>query len=71
MPITNAGNAMKGSGNAGPIIIIECPNILFPYARQVVASLTADGGFRPVLLNPVNFAAMYREQQHRQPADPA
>lgn len=55
----------------GPLLGIECPNILFPYARQVVASLTADGGFRPVLLNPVNFAAMYREQQHRQPADPA
>ena len=47
----------------GPLLGIECPNILFPYAREVVSSLTANGGFQPLLLNPVNFAAMYRAQQ--------
>lgn len=55
----------------GPLLGIECPNILFPYARQMVSSLTANGGFQPLLLNPVNFAAMYRARQDQQPAEPA
>jgi len=42
-----------------------CPNLLFPYARQVISSLVLEGGFPPFLLQPINFDALYAEQQRR------
>jgi preprotein translocase subunit SecB len=44
-----------------PILMIEGPRLLFPYARSIVSSLTRDGGFAPLLINPIDFAAMYRD----------
>ncbi len=44
-----------------------CPNVLFPYARQMIADLVMNGGFQPLLLQPVNFDQLYQEQlQHAQ-----
>lgn len=45
-----------------------CPNLLFPYARQLISSLVLEGGFPPFLLQPINFDALYAEQQRRQQA---
>ncbi|SEI81781.1 preprotein translocase subunit SecB [Allopseudospirillum japonicum] len=45
-----------------------CPNILFPYAREAVDNLVTKGGFPPLMLAPVNFEALYAEQQQRQAA---
>lgn len=42
--------------------MIECPRLLFPFARQIVASATRDGGFPPLLIDPVDFAALYRQR---------
>src|SRR5690348_6965182 len=42
-----------------------CPNVLFPYARQVVSDLVQNGGFPPLLLQPINFDALYAEQMQR------
>ena len=42
-----------------------CPNLLFPYARQVLSSLVLEGGFPPFLLQPINFDALFAEQQRR------
>lgn len=42
-----------------------CPNVLFPYARQVVSDLVQNGGFPPLLLQPINFDALYAEQVQR------
>lgn len=39
-----------------------CPNVLFPYARQLVTELVSSGGFQPLLLQPVNFDQLYSEQ---------
>ncbi|MGH8158603.1 MAG: protein-export chaperone SecB [Rhodanobacter sp.] len=47
------------------IIGSYCPNLLFPYARQVISSLVIEGGFPPFLLQPINFDALYAEQQRR------
>lgn len=47
------------------IIGSYCPNLLFPYARQVISSLVLEGGFPPFLLQPINFDALYSEQQRR------
>ena len=42
-----------------------CPNLLFPYARQVISSMVLEGGFPPFLLQPINFDALFAEQQRR------
>ncbi|GAB2572561.1 protein-export chaperone SecB [Dyella jejuensis] len=52
------------SDQAG-IIGSYCPNLLFPYARQIISSLVQEGGFPPFLLQPINFEALYAEQQRR------
>ena len=51
-----------------PIMMIGCPNILFPYAREAVSDAVTRAGFQPVLLTPVNFEALYqsRKQQGQQ-----
>jgi preprotein translocase subunit SecB len=43
-----------------PILMIECPRILFPFARNIISDVTRDGGYPPLLLKPVDFADLYR-----------
>ena len=45
-----------------PIMLIECPRLLFPFARQILADATRQGGFPPLLIDPVDFAALYRQK---------
>jgi preprotein translocase subunit SecB len=45
-----------------PVILIECPRLLFPFAREIVATATRNGGFPPLLLDPVDFVALYRQR---------
>ncbi len=45
-----------------PILAVMCPNILFPFLREVVSDVAVRGGFAPVLLNPINFDALYQQQ---------
>ena len=51
-----------------PIVLIECPRQLFPFARRVVADAIRDGGFPPLLLDPIDFAALYQKQMDTQQA---
>ena len=51
-----------------PMVLIECPRLLFPFARQVMAELTQSGGFPPILLEPPDFAAMFRDEMIRRAA---
>ena len=46
-----------------PFLLIECPRLLFPFARRIIADVTRDGGFPPLLLDPLDFIALYRRQQ--------
>jgi preprotein translocase subunit SecB len=46
-----------------PVLGITCPSILFPYAREVISDAVMRAGFPPVLLNPVNFEALYQAQK--------
>ena len=50
-----------------PIVLIECPRLLFPFARQIIANATRDGGFPPLYLDPVDFAALYRQRMAETP----
>ncbi|MGY6532666.1 protein-export chaperone SecB [Glycocaulis sp.] len=43
-------------------LLVEAPRLIFPFARQIVASATQDGGFPPLMLEPVDFAGLYRQQ---------
>ncbi|SDK79801.1 preprotein translocase subunit SecB [Methylophilus rhizosphaerae] len=51
--------------NMEPILAVACPNILFPYAREAVSDMVTRAGFMPVLLNPINFEALYLQQQQQ------
>ena len=45
-----------------PIVMIECPRLLFPFAREIVATSVRNGGFPPLLLDPVDFVALYQQR---------
>ena len=47
----------------GPVLGITCPNIIFPYAREVISDVVSRAGFPPVMLSPVNFEALYAQQE--------
>ena len=51
--------------NREAVLATYCPNVLFPYARQVVSDLVQNGGFPPFFLQPINFDALYADQQRR------
>lgn len=53
-------------GELEPILAVMCPNILFPYLREVVSDVAVRAGFAPVLLNPINFDALYQQQKQQQ-----
>ena len=52
------------------LLLIECPRLLFPFARRIIADATRDGGFPPLMLDPIDFVALYRrrQQQAQEPA---
>jgi preprotein translocase subunit SecB len=50
------------------VLGIACPNILFPYVREVISDTVVRAGFPPVILSPVNFEAIYQAQRDSQPA---
>jgi preprotein translocase subunit SecB len=43
-------------------VMIECPRLLFPFAREIIATATRNGGFPPLLLEPVDFVSLYRQR---------
>jgi preprotein translocase subunit SecB len=45
-----------------PLVLIECPRLLFPFAREIVATAVRNGGFPPLLLDPVDFVALYQQR---------
>jgi preprotein translocase subunit SecB len=61
-------NIPRESMNA--VVLIECPRLLFPFAREIIAATVRQGGFPPLLLDPVDFVALYRDRMSRaQPAN--
>ena len=46
-----------------PILLVECPRLLFPYARNILADVTRDGGFPPVLLQPIDFVSLWQSRR--------
>ncbi|MFO1097538.1 MAG: protein-export chaperone SecB [Xanthobacteraceae bacterium] len=48
--------------NIPPLLMIECPRLLFPFAREIVANAVVNGGFPPLLLDPIDFVALYQQK---------
>jgi len=73
MELTYAGLFMlKGlpADTLQPVLLIEGPRILFPFARNIVCDVTRDGGFTPLMLQPIDFVDLYRQQMSKR-ANPA
>jgi preprotein translocase subunit SecB len=54
-----------------PLVLIECPRLLFPFAREIIATAVRNGGFPPLLLDPVDFAGLYRQKMAQSQPTPA
>ena len=50
------------------MVLIECPRLLFPFAREIIAATVRNGGFPPLLLDPVDFVALYRQRMNEMQA---
>ena len=46
-----------------PVLLIECPRYLFPFARRIISDITSEGGFPPFLLDPIDFAGVYASRK--------
>src|SRR5450755_191458 len=46
-----------------PVLLVECPRILFPFARNILADVTREGGFPPVLLQPIDFVQLWQSRR--------
>ncbi|NQE62250.1 protein-export chaperone SecB [Caulobacter sp. RHG1] len=53
-----------------PVLLIECPRFLFPYARRLVSDVTAEGGFPPFLIDPIDFAGVYAARKAQAEGQP-
>lgn len=53
-----------------PLIAVACPNVLFPFAREVISDAVGRAGFQPIVLQPVNFEAMYMQRLQEQQSAP-
>ena len=49
-----------------PLVLIECPRLLFPFAREIVATSVRNGGFPPLMLDPIDFVALYQQRLAQQ-----
>ena len=59
-------NVPQESLNA--VVLIECPRLLFPFAREIIANAVRNGGFPPLLLDPFDFVALYRQRMEQSQA---
>jgi len=48
--------------NVHAIVMIECPRLLFPFAREIIANAVRNGGFPPLMIDPVDFVSLYRQR---------
>ena len=46
-----------------PILLVECPRLLFPFARNILSDITREGGFPPVLMQPIDFLALWQSRR--------
>ncbi len=52
-----------------PLVFIECPRLLFPFARQIISDATQSGGFPPLWIDPIDFAALFQKRLSEEQKD--
>jgi preprotein translocase subunit SecB len=57
--------------NIHAVMMIECPRLLFPFAREIIATAVRNGGFPPLLIDPVDFVGLYRQRMNELQAQQA
>jgi preprotein translocase subunit SecB len=57
--------------NHQPVVMIECPRLLFPFARQIIADCVRNGGFPPLYIDPIDFAVLYQQRLAQETAGTA
>jgi preprotein translocase subunit SecB len=57
--------------NIHPLVMIECPRLLFPFAREIISTAVRNGGFPPLLIDPVDFVGLYRQKMAETQGQPA
>ena len=53
-----------------PVMLIECPRLLFPFAREIIATTVRNGGFPPLMLDPIDFVSLYQQRMAQVQAAP-
>ena len=48
--------------NVHPLVMIECPRLLFPFAREIIAAAVRNGGYPPLMIDPVDFVGLYKQK---------
>ena len=48
-----------------PVLLIECPRLMFPYVRRIISDLVSDGGLPPLMIEPIDFAQLYRNKMNQ------
>ena len=57
--------------NLEAVLVIECPRQIFPFARRIVADLTRDGGYPPLMIDPIDFVGLYQQRRQQMAQAPA
>jgi preprotein translocase subunit SecB len=52
-----------------PFLLVNCPSLMFPFARRIIADMTREAGYPPLLLDPIDFGRMFLERRQQQPAN--
>ena len=52
-----------------PVLLIEIPHLLFPFARQIITTSLANAGLPPLMINPIDFSAMYQARKQQETAE--
>jgi preprotein translocase subunit SecB len=52
-------------GDLEEILLVQCPNLLFPFARSIMSNLTSDAGFSPLMLDPIDFLKLYNKRKEK------
>ena len=52
------------------VLLVYCPNLLFPFLRRIISNVTADSGFPPLMLDPIDFANLYSKRKQVNDSDP-
>ena len=58
--IANVGDVPQD--HVQPLVLIEAPRMIFPFARAILSNVTRDGGFQPLMVNPIDFVELYRQR---------